>query len=699
MDLVKFSKSLTPVGEVDVNLLGGKGAGLVKMTQMGLNVPPGFIIPTIYSFKPEALSYLALESVELVHKHIANELGYAPGTFPLVSVRSGARVSMPGMMDTILNVGITSGTMPFWIGKLGERNALDNYRRLIQMYGQTVKGIAHKRFASALKETLASKYGQKSVPTSEGTMSVLHLTKLVDKFKTIYLTDVGQPFPDSLQDQLAGAIGAVFQSWNSERAQAYRKLNNIPNEWGTAVVVQAMVFGNLNQKSGSGVLFSRNATTGDKLVMGEFLPNAQGEEVVSGSATPYNLTQMCDWNQAAFDSLMATTHQLEQSLKDMVDIEFTVENGKVFILQVRAGKRSAPAAFKIAYDLVQEGVIDRATALKRVTAEQYKTLSKAVIDPAFTAAPIATGLAGSKGIATGKVWLTAEKASKNPGGILVSKETTPDDFSGMAASVGILTATGGITSHAAVVARGMDRACVVGCTGLTIGGGGFQVGNWDVLEGDVITIEGDTGRVWIGSVPLIGGVVPAYVTQMIHWGMPAGTLLKYDPKLGCLPESGEVHIDCSKLESPEAAVLLMNGLALRPTLSGVLSFAGAKSLFDDSKFLSVLGVKVASPINGKIVGALLSCTNPILVKNWVVVPGIPVGKTPFRTPTLVKNMQDFFECEGYFEQTPEFAAVCKSQGTMVSKLIGLMVGAGKKVMPIPDSQSLEQMALAVFGCI
>jgi pyruvate, orthophosphate dikinase len=701
-----FGQSGTTEGEVDKNLLGGKGAGLVEMARLGLPVPPGVVIPTPYcstilkSPNGETLGKLATHIAYLIHEKLGKTLGYVP----MVSVRSGARVSMPGMMDTILNVGISEDTLPFWRQKIGPRAAFDCYRRLIQMYGQTVKGLHPDRFKLIMKDVMAAKYDQPEKPKSEDDLSLTHLRKLIDRYLKMYEEKVGEAFPQSLVGQIEGAVGAVFKSWNGERAVAYRKEHKIPDDWFTACVVQAMVFGNLNEQSCSGVLFSRHPSTGAAVVMGEFLPNAQGEEVVSGTRTPMPLQLMGVWNPKVFESLVGITKVLEVGYKDMVDIEFTVQDGVLFILQVRAGKRSAVAAFKIAYDLVAEGRLEKADALKRLSGEQYLVLSKPVIDSTFKGKPIATGLPGSKGIATGKAWFTSAKAQANPGGILVTKETSPDDFSGMAASVGILTATGGATCHAAVVARGMDRACVVGCSSLKVG---TSVADFSadgivetmIKEGDEVTIDGNTGNVWVGKVPMVGGVVPSFVQEMIEWGAGQVQNLRYEAGKDDLPEEGEIYLSASDIKDGLKMLNLLAYLATqRPKLKGILSFEDLNSAFDDSKFVWFLGLPSSQyKVADTVIKELVIAQDAPIAKNWLLL-GVPENlKCGFKVHRKVKTLKELFECDGYYEMAPELLKLLGEQGMTGESMVELLEKSGKKLKPITKPISKDQLAFAVFG--
>lgn len=473
------------------NLLGGKGANLCEMAKLEVPVPPGFIIPTSMCAKYNAAKgdpAKLLKFQEALKKSIQRGIQFieADKGASLLSVRSGARVSMPGMMDTILNVGLDKNTKPFWYSKLGNVCGMDSASRLIEMYSGVVKNIPRSKF--------------------EG----------LDLFQraALYEDLTGEEFPEA-GEQLLNSVLAVFESWNNPRAIEYRKIHGIPDDWGTAVTVQAMVFGNMGETSATGVLFSRNPSTGEDKITGEFLVNAQGEDVVAGVSTPEPLSGLQKaWSGSGmiYHDLLVTVRQLEKHYQDMQDIEFTIENGKLYILQTRNGKRSAKAAFKIAYDMVAEGLTSKEEAGKRVTKAQLKAVMSDTIDPAFKAEPTFVGIAAGGSIVSGVAMLSSTDAinCKEPC-ILVTKETDPDDIGGMNASVGILTATGGLTSHAAVVARGMNKSCVVGVT---------TMNPIPFSNGTKVTIDGSTGNVWVGiDVPVIKGDVSKQIVEVASWAL------------------------------------------------------------------------------------------------------------------------------------------------------------------------------------
>jgi len=493
------------------DLLGGKGANLAEMTRIGLPVPPGFTITTeaCLEFLDRQEQFLGgiwedvTSAVRELEKKTGKNFG---GENPLlVSVRSGAAISMPGMMDTILNLGLNDETVKMLAAESkDERFALDSYRRFIQMFGDVVLGIDVSYFENVLnqvKRDLNVEFDYQI--SSEG------LSKIIDKYKAIVLQEKGFPFPCDVWEQLRMAIIAVFNSWNTPRAKTYRKINKIPDDLGTAVNVVTMVFGNLGNDCGTGVCFTRNPSTGEKKLYGEFLINAQGEDVVAGIRTPLPIKDLEKELPLAFNELVDTAELLERHYKDVQDIEFTIERGKLYILQTRSGKRTARAAVKIAVDMYEEGLISLEEAVSRVNPEQVEQLLHKQIDPEASYEPIAKGLPASPGAAVGKVVFDADYAERlgNSGEkvILVRPETTPDDIHGLFAAQGVLTSRGGMTSHAAVVARGLGKPCVSGCEALEISAERkeFVVNGKVVKEGDIITIDGSKGEVILGEVNLV----------------------------------------------------------------------------------------------------------------------------------------------------------------------------------------------------
>ncbi|KPF65157.1 pyruvate, phosphate dikinase [Porphyrobacter sp. AAP60] len=508
----------------DKTVSGGKGANLAEMASIGLPVPPGFTITT-----EECVRYLTdgadfsddlRSAVAAALTHVESTVGKNFGNAAdplLVSVRSGARVSMPGMMDTVLNLGLNDATVEGLAQSSGDaRFAWDSYRRFIQMYSDVVLGIDHGLFEEALEIVKEDKGFY-----NDTEMTAEDWRALVSEYKGIVEEELSRPFPQDVHEQLWGAIRAVFDSWDSDRAKVYRRLNSIPADWGTAVNVQAMVFGNMGETSATGVAFTRDPATGERAYYGEYLINAQGEDVVAGIRTPQYLTKaaretagakplsMEEALPDAYGELARVFDLLELHYKDMQDIEFTVERGKLWMLQTRSGKRTAKAALKMAVDMVEEGLIDTREAVRRVDPMALDQLLHPTLDPKAERNVLTTGLPASPGAAAGKIVLDADTAEQWAGRgekvILVRVETSPEDIHGMHAAQGILTARGGMTSHAAVVARGMGRPCVSGAGAVSIDRATrtLRIGTTELKEGDAITLDGATGQVMLGTVPTV----------------------------------------------------------------------------------------------------------------------------------------------------------------------------------------------------
>jgi len=510
-------------------ILGGKGAGLVEMTGLGLPVPPGFTLTTdvCAEFYANNKKYPAGLEKE-VDKYMAElegkmgkKLGEAKDPL-LVSVRSGAAVSMPGMMDTILNLGLNDESVKGLAAKSkNDRFALDSYRRFIQMYSEIAMGVDHNLFEHVLTE--AKKVRNIKLDFE---LSIDELKAIIGKYKALYKEKLGEEFPQDPKKQLWAAIGAVFGSWNNDRAIVYRRLNNISGLKGTAVTIVTMVFGNMGDTSATGVAFTRNPSTGENKFYGEFLPNAQGEDVVAGIRTPKPLDELEAILPKAYKELCAVREKLEKYFKDMQDLEFTIQDGKLYMLQCRSGKRTAHAAVKVAVDMVKEGLIDEKTAVLRVDPYQLDQLLHKTIDPKGKkeAKLLGKGLPASPGAAVGQIVFVAEEALKwKEAGkkvILVRKETSPEDIEGMNAAMGILTATGGMTSHAAVVARGMGKCCVAGCGALYVKedhAKECKIGDEVLKEGDIITLDGSTGEVFKGALPTMEAELSGSFGQIMEW--------------------------------------------------------------------------------------------------------------------------------------------------------------------------------------
>jgi pyruvate,orthophosphate dikinase len=503
-------------------LLGGKGIGLAEMTQMGVPVPAGFTITTdacraylAARDLPDGLTEELDEHVGRLEEKTGKRFGSVDDPL-LVSVRSGAAISMPGMMDTVLNLGLDDDAAEGLAARTGNpRFAYDSYRRLIQMFGEVVDGIDPHRFESALGGLKEARGVQQDTD-----LDADDLRELVGMFKEIYREETGGDFPADARGQLMRAVRAVFESWNTPRAQVYRRANNIPDDLGTAVNVVQMVFGNKGDRSGTGVAFTRDPSTGATGLYGEFLGNAQGEDVVAGIRTPEPIEAMRQSMPRAFEQLTETMRRLEEHYRDMQDIEFTVEDEQLYLLQTRAAKRTAAAALKAAAAMVDEGLISRDDAVARIDPGQLDQLLHPMIDPAAHLEVAARGLNASPGAASGGIVFDADTAVERAKGgpvILVRWETTPDDIHGMIAAQGILTVHGGMTSHAAVVARGMGKPCVAGCEDLSISAGTARLGAHTLGEGDVITIDGGSGNVYVGQVPLVPPQINEDFETILGW--------------------------------------------------------------------------------------------------------------------------------------------------------------------------------------
>ena len=519
------------------NLLGGKGANLAEMSNLGIPVPAGFTITTQVCIDydknhkqfPPGFWAEVEENLKKVEETMGAKFGDIENPL-LVSVRSGARVSMPGMMDTVLNLGLNDETIKGLVRQSGnERFAYDSYRRFINMFGDVVMGLKHEKFEHILQQKKDELGVELDTELDTGA-----LKDVVERYKSLVKQETGTDFPQDPKKQLEMAIGAVFGSWNNDRAITYRKIHHLPHHWGTAVNVQSMVYGNLGEDSGTGVAFTRDPSTGDNIFFGEYLMNAQGEDVVAGIRTPQpiNKAQKKDSELISLEEEMSGVYKelediykrLEDHYKDMQDLEFTIQKGRLYLLQTRTGKRTARAAVKIAVDMVKEGKIDKKTAVMRVEPGQLNQLLHPMIDPKAPVKVLAKdGLPASPGAAVGKVVFTAEdaiqKAGEGENVILVRNETSPEDIGGMNVAQGILTARGGMTSHAAVVARGMGKCCVAGCKSLKINEqrGQMTVNGQIIREGDYITLNGSTGEVILGQAPLVEPELSGDFGTLMTW--------------------------------------------------------------------------------------------------------------------------------------------------------------------------------------
>ncbi len=506
------------------DILGGKGANLHEMTRIGVPVPSGFTISTDACLVflregklPEEVVEQVKEGVKKVEEVTGKKFGSTVNPL-LFSVRSGARVSMPGMMDTILNVGLNSEIVKTLAKKTNnERFAFDSYRRLVQMFGEVVLGIPHEEFERTF-DRLKKEKGIKS----DVELTVSDLKELLSRYFEIYEKH-NLKFPEDPWEQLIMAVKAVFESWNNKRAKIYRRIHNIPDDWGTACNVQTMVFGNMGEDSGTGVCFTRDPSTGEKRLFGEFLLNAQGEDVVAGIRTPEPIEKLKEVMPQNYRKLEGYGRLLERHYRDMQDIEFTIEKGKLYILQTRSGKRTIVAAIRIAVDMVKEGIIDQATAILRVEPEKLDQLLHPMVDPDAIKCLLSKGLPASPGGACGRLVLTSKRArefhKKGEKVILVRPETSPEDVGGMNVAEGIVTSRGGVTSHAAVVARGMGKPCVVGCSDILVDeeSGCIKIQELIIKEGEWLTIDGNTGEVFLGQVPLVRAKPSPHFRKLMEW--------------------------------------------------------------------------------------------------------------------------------------------------------------------------------------
>ena len=536
--IFNFKSKVSNKINLSKNILGGKGANLSEMGRMGLPVPPGFTISTevceLFYKNKRKINHKILGEIDKELKNIEKDTGKKFGDLNnplLVSVRSGARVSMPGMMDTILNLGLNDETVHALANRTSNmRFAKDSYRRFIQMYSNVVLGVENYNFEELIENYKLTKGGLLDTELDQNDWD-----GLIKDFKNIVKKKTNKEFPQNVREQLFGAISAVFLSWESHRAKVYRKLNQIPSEWGTAVNVQSMVFGNMGNDCATGVVFTRNPSNGNQQIYGEYLINAQGEDVVAGTRTPQHITKkariasneslpsMEESMPIAYKELKKILHKLEKHYKDMQDVEFTVENKKLWMLQTRSGKRTAKSAVKIAVDMVKENLISKKEAVLRVEPNSLDTLLHPTLDEKSNIEIIAKGLPASPGAASGKVVFTSDDAERLNASmqntILVRVETSPEDIHGMHAAKGILTARGGMTSHAAVVARGMGRPCVSGSSEIEIDYEKklFKVQDREIKEGDLITIDGSTGRIILGEVKTVKPEISGEFSKLMNW--------------------------------------------------------------------------------------------------------------------------------------------------------------------------------------
>lgn len=683
-----FGCESDPSVHTGAELLGGKGEGLREMARIGLPVPAGFTIITPvcveYRGKPKTTANRVRPQLRRGMSALKRELGHEP----LVSVRSGGRDSMPGMLSTILNVGLTKESMPYWEKRIGKRTMLDCRRRLIQMFGNVVNGIPNEKFEKALTATREAASAK-----CDSHLSAAHLLGLCKVFETIYTNETGKPFPDTKEEQLFLATVAVFRSWNNPEAIYYRNMNAIPHEWGTAVNIQAMVFGNAGDDCSAGTLFTRDPATGENTLVGEWLPNAQGEDVVAGIRTPLPLSGMESGIQAALADL---SEVLETHYGDVQDIEFTVEHGKLWVLQTRPAKRTAQAAFRIVRDMVDEGTLTRAQALARVTPEQFAELGKPMVVPAFGGEPVAAGIPGCPGIATGRpVFSSVDAVAARVAGesvILVTEEITVEDLPGLDAAVGALTKKGGTTCHAAVVMRSMNKPCVVGVADL----------DFSALNiAPVITIDGSTGRVWVGEIPVIGGSLTEAATEVLGWAYSA---------VGAIPKGPEVISDRQRVtalgwvngQAPDA-IEAVKKLTDRSGIVFDLTQIEEPRLEEDAVLWELFNEAEAFPyevayaaaqelVEAKLEGAVVYLT-PIMRKGWWA----PFKDAGYKVAVECETLADVLASTDYLTVTEGFIEGICGGPEAYAELTEVFAKAGRTFKPIPEGLEAHEVAAKVFG--
>ncbi len=681
------------------NLLGGKGAGLAEMCNLGLPVPPGFTITTevcTYFYAndkkyPDTLNQQVNDALAQVEKSVGMKFGDVDNPL-LVSVRSGARASMPGMMDTILNLGLNKQTVEGLAKKAGDqRFAYDSYRRFIQMYSSVVLGVSMHKFEDVLDDVKRARDYRLDTD-----LKAADWKEVIDGYLQVVEKALGKPFPQDVNEQLWGAIGAVFGSWMNQRAITYRKLNDIPSDWGTAVNVQAMVFGNMGNDCCTGVAFTRNPSTGENAFYGEYLVNAQGEDVVAGIRTPQHLTIKGKTENASklpameevmpdvFKQLNDVRLKLEKHYRDMQDIEFTVQQGKLYMLQTRTGKRTAPAALKIAVDLVKEGVITKQDAIKRLDPAALDQLLHPMLDPKAKRQVIAKGLPASPGAASGEVVFSADEAealaNKGRKVILCRIETSPEDIHGMHAAKGILTSRGGMTSHAAVVARGMGRACVAGAGEIVIDYKNKQMTarGLTVKAGDVVTIDGSTGEVMLGEVPTIQPELSGDFGKVMEW---ADSMRKLRVR--------------TNAETP-----LDTRTAIKFGAEGIGLCRTEHMFFDNTRIIAVREMIVAENEAGR--RAALAKLEPMQKQDFVELFTIMEG-LPVTIRLLDPPLHEFLP-----KTDAEMQAVAKAAGTTVDKIerralqlheSNPMLGHRGCRLGITYPEIYEMQAKAIFGAV
>lgn len=696
MSIVKFGFGGTSSQEYSKEILGGKGMALWEMSKIGVPVPPGIIIPC--SVCVEYMNFPTAQEKMMDHlmPQVMDALGSLKeyvGHIPLVSVRSGARVSMPGMMDTILNVGLSKDTTEYWSNHLDPRTCRDSHRRLMQMYGSVALGVPMEQFEKAL-----SKVRESAGVACDADLSVEHLEQVIYEYEHV-LDSHDVVIPSSCEDQLRGSIKAVFDSWNNPRAIEYRKIHGIPDSWGTAVVIQSMVFGNRNDKSATGVVFSQCPSTGDFHMVGEFLVNAQGEDVVAGIRTPEPISKMADWNPEVMTKLAGVISKLESHYRDMQDVEFTVEDGSLYILQTRSGKRTRQAAFQIGMNLYSNGLLSAGELVSRFNNDDIIGLIQPSIDPKFSVAPHMVGIAAGGSVVSGVVVFSAEEAVKcKEPCILIREETDPDDIAGMNAAVGILTATGGLTSHAAVVARGMNKTCVVGATNLHVSGGQATIKGGSNVVGisnkSKVTINGLTGEVWVNvDVPMVGGgLSQAALFAAKHRAETTGIAFRVSPTVDDLSfadaeySSNGVCIDLALVSGTpeEVSKFFFRVKEVASKFPVTLDFSHVSVLYDkaDDVLAAMFGKEYQiSPLTITDLSVSLLGEFPPQIAHRVTLVGIPplkeLSQKGFKSVSNVETVADLLNSNGPVVVSDKVVKEVFGGDEALSELKCLLVKEGK----------------------
>lgn len=691
---------VTAIGESEVSdpvVLGSKGAGLNEMVKMGLPVPDGFTLHTeacvAYQLKPKGAYWTISCTAKKAYKALKTRNG---GIAPIVSVRSGAEKSMPGMLSTVLNVGLTSKTFPKLAKRFGDKVAFDCKRRLLQSYATVVLGIPSAGFELELQ----SAREHEEVET-DGELSAQMLEHLSIKFAKI-ITHHGQELPDTIEEQLITSIRAVFESWNNPEAIHWRKLHGIPEDGGTAVNIQTMVFGNVNENSGTGVLFTRDPATGNNVVIGEWLPNAQGEDLVAGVRTPEPIANMLESFKHQFSELLNRSDALEKHYRDMRDIEFTVEDGTLWMLQDRAGKRSDEAAARIAVDLVDDGILTRAEAMGRITVKTYATLrgnAKPEVAPTYDVPPNAEGMPASPGIVRGRLAFNSADAiefAKNDPVILVREFTETSDLPGMDAATGVITATGGVTSHAAVCSRALNTPCIVGCADILM--------SLSMTPPDWVTMDGSTGKIWFDADVLVKNAEPnPYIEKLVQWAFAetgvtrqTSELTGADQRVMCaawLTDSTgrDKSIEAlGELAQPETVVFDLSGPGRfgRKEDEGLTTMFGENdTAIDDSAMHSEISALAAVPGRGAMV----------YLPGMLTIRAQELQEAGYKVALEIHTLADLYEADGVITVEKETIESVFGDQHALHRTMTMMQVTGSPVELLEPATSEAELVEKTFG--